>query len=95
MGDSDYRFSRHEAIQRLVNQLLRSGVEILSGFIENQNGRVPDHRARNGNALALATGERHATFADDGVVPLRSINSEAFASSAARMISLRVASGLP
>ena len=44
------------------------GVERAGGFVEQQNRRVFEHNAGDGDALALAAGEFHAAFADVGVI---------------------------
>src|SRR5882762_10884262 len=60
----------HEAFERLHHQPLRLGVERRSGLVEDEDGRVADDRARDADALPLATGERLASFAQQGVVTL-------------------------
>ena len=40
----------------------------LGGFVENQNARLGEECACNGQALALAAGEFDAALADDSVV---------------------------
>ena len=47
------------------------GVEGAGGFVEQQDRRVLEDGAREGEALALAAGEAHATVADHGVVAAR------------------------
>src|SRR5467141_1973904 len=58
----------HEAFERLHHQPLRLGIERRSGLVEDEDGRVADDRARDADALPLATGERLASFAQQGVV---------------------------
>src|SRR6185312_16884632 len=43
---------------------------------EDQNRRVLEDRAGNGEALALAAGERYAFFPDNGVVAFRLVHDE-------------------
>ncbi len=51
-------------------------VEAGRGFVQNQNARVGQDGAGDGDALALAAGEFHAALADDGVVLLFEILGE-------------------
>ena len=43
----------------------------LGGLVEDENGRVFQNGAGDGEALALAAGKRNALFTDDGVEALR------------------------
>src|ERR1700682_5953409 len=60
----------HEAFECLHHQPLRLGIERRGGLVEDEDGRVADDRARDADALPLATGERLASFAQQGVVTL-------------------------
>ena len=42
-------------------------IECRSGFVQNQDGRVLEHGAGNGDALFLAAGELEAAFAHGGI----------------------------
>ncbi len=46
------------------------GVERTGGLVEDEDARVGEDGAGDGEALALAAGELDAALADDGVVPL-------------------------
>ncbi len=45
-------------------------VDAAGGVVEDEDARVHDQRARDGDALALAAAEREAALADDRVVAL-------------------------
>ena len=62
---ADERFERH------LDLLFRFGIERGGRFVEKQNGRVLQQRARDGEALLLAAGEQAAFVADDGLVAVR------------------------
>ena len=55
-------------VQGLDHGLLGRGVQPGGRLVQNQNGRVADDRPRDGDALALTAGERHAALADHRVV---------------------------
>src|SRR5213594_1417968 len=97
MGNHDCGLAFHQAIQCFEDQFLGRCVQVRSGLVQNQDGSVSDNCACNGDSLPLAAGERHAALAQDRIVPSGnfSINSLAFANSAAFKISARVASGFP
>ena len=44
------------------------GIQARSGFVQNQDARIGQDGARDGDALALAAGKLHAALAHDGVV---------------------------
>ncbi len=49
------------------------GVECAGGFVEQQDGRVLQHHARDRDALALAAGQLHAALAHVGVVAVAAV----------------------
>ena len=53
----------HQFFQRGLYQRLAFGVECGGCLIEQQQRRIAQDGARNGDALALATGQRHAALA--------------------------------
>jgi len=61
---------RHEALDRLLYEPFRFGVERAGRFVENEDRRIAEQRARDGDALALATAEPRAAFAKHRVVGL-------------------------
>src|SRR5437867_3138020 len=67
--DEDARLAGHEPSQGLPDLLFALGVDARHGLVEDEEGGVPDQRPSDGDALPLASGERRAALADDGVVP--------------------------
>ncbi len=55
-------------MQAFLDEGFGFGVEAGGGFVEDQNSRVGQDGAGDGDALALAAGKFDAAFADDGVV---------------------------
>ena len=55
------------------------GVNIGSGFVQNDDGCVLHDGARNGNSLTFAAGERRTAFADDGVKAVRQCHDKVVA----------------
>src|SRR5262249_54282457 len=70
MRDRDDRVSCHETVERFVDQLLGTCVEIRSRFVQHKDWHVANHSARDGYSLPLSSRERHAALANDGVVAL-------------------------
>src|ERR1019366_4745685 len=58
----------HQIGESFLDQGFRLGVQTRGGFIENQNARVRQDGARDGDPLALPARKLHPTFSDDGVV---------------------------
>ena len=71
MRDHDGGSAFHQSVERLEHQLFGRRVEPRGRFIEDQDRRVADDGAGDGDALALAAGERHAALADHRVVAFR------------------------
>lgn len=64
------------AVESVLNNRLRIGVERRRRLVEQQNLRVGDDGTSDSDALLLPAGEEHATFADMGVVALRKRRDE-------------------
>ena len=71
MRDDDARPVRHQALERLLHEPLRFGVERGRRLVEDQDRRVLENRTGDVDALDLAAGEHSARHADDRVVALR------------------------
>ena len=71
MGDHNDGLALRQLRKRGLHLRLVVGVGKGRGLIEDQDGGIFQHGARNGNALLLATGEIHALRADDGVDAVR------------------------
>ena len=61
--DDKRRATDHQPFKRLLNEPLGGGVDTGGGFIENQNRRIGQQRARDADALFLAHTKLHAAFA--------------------------------
>ena len=66
----------HELAQRLLDHELALGVEVGGGLVEDQDGRILEERARDGEALALAAAEPHAALAHQRPVALGQAGDE-------------------
>src|ERR1700733_206049 len=62
--------------KRFLHILLRFGIKSRSGFIEQNDRRVLDQSARNGDALPLAARKLHSMFADRRIVSGREAEDE-------------------
>ena len=58
-----------DVAQSALNLVLSRAVDCAGRIIEHQNTRVGQERARDGDALTLSAGERHAAFTHHRVVP--------------------------
>ena len=63
VGDHETGATLHQALESFLNQALGGGVDTGGGFIEDQNRRIGQQRARDADALFLAHTELHAAFA--------------------------------
>ena len=68
--DADGRAAFHQLIQRGLHCAFGFGVQRAGSLVEDQDGRIFQNGAGNGQALALAAGKHDALFADDGVETL-------------------------
>ena len=71
MGDDNRRPAPHHLLVSFGNLALRFGVERGRRFVEDQDRRVHQERAGNGDPLPLAGGQRHAPLADNCLELLR------------------------
>ena len=53
-----------EVLDRALHLTLGFGIERRGGLVEQDDGRVLEQRARDGDALALAAGDLRAVLAD-------------------------------
>jgi hypothetical protein len=63
MGNHKTRPMRHQPFQGCLNRLFRRRVHTGRGFVENEELRLAHERARDDDALALATRELPSAFA--------------------------------
>src|SRR5208337_85448 len=66
--DNEGGAAAHQVTQPLLNERLRFGIKTGRSFVENQDARVGQDGAGDGDALLLAAGKLHAAFPDHGVV---------------------------
>ena len=76
MRDHQRRAVVHQLFERSLDDALGFGVECRGRLVENQDGRVLQQRARDGNSLPLPAGQQHAAIADDRVEACRQLAHE-------------------
>src|SRR6188768_1825368 len=76
MRDHERRSIAHELDERLLDATLGFVVERRSGFVEDQDGRVLEQRARNRHTLLLPSRQLRAALAHLGVEALRQLGRE-------------------
>ena len=67
VGDGDHRLALHQPVERLLDGGLDLRIERAGRLVENEDRRVLEQDAGNGDPLALAAGELDPAFADMGV----------------------------
>lgn len=77
VGDEEGGPALHDVLQGLVDLVLDAGVHGGGGVVEDEQPRVGEDRAGEGDALALAAGEGEAVLADLGVVAVGEVPDEA------------------
>ncbi len=70
VGDDQAGAAAHQALERLVDQPLALGIQRGGGLVEQQDARIGENGAGDGDALALAAGKFGAARADEGVIAL-------------------------
>ena len=65
-----------QARERILDVGLGLRVQRAGGFVEDQDRRVLEEHAREGDALLLAPGEPHASLAEHGLESLREVVDE-------------------
>ena len=76
MGNDKGRAVLHQVRKRCLDPSLGLRIERRGCLIENQDRRILEQRPRNGDALALATGEQHAPVTDPGIEPVGQLVGE-------------------
>ena len=66
----------HETLQGFHDDFFGFGVESSGGFVQDEYGIVADDGAGDTDALTLASGERVAAIANEGVVAMRHFGDE-------------------
>src|SRR3954465_8073188 len=68
--DHEGRSPFHQIRKALLDQRLGFRIQTRRRFVQNQDSRISQYRARNRHALALPAGKLNSAFADDSVVLL-------------------------
>src|SRR5256885_4538081 len=68
VGDDECGAAAHQEAQTFLDERFGFGIEAGSRFIKNQNSRIGENRACNGDALLLSPGKFYAAFADNRIV---------------------------
>ena len=76
MRDRQHGAAAHQAAERLADELLGCAVERGGRLVEQQQRRVLEERARDGDALALSARQPHAAIADDRVEAFGQLGDE-------------------
>src|SRR5262249_18426657 len=61
--DHEHRAVRHQAVDRLLDQALRFGIERAGRLVEDEDGRIAQQRPRDRDALALPAAEPRVALA--------------------------------
>src|ERR1035438_9839880 len=69
--DDDDGAVLHQVGQRLLYQHFALRVQVAGGFVQDQDGRVLQQGARDGEALALAAGKLDAAVANHSLIAFR------------------------
>src|SRR5664279_5275263 len=68
--------SDQDRSKRLLHECFGVDVQGRQRIVQHQHGRVPDHRPRQRQSLALPTGQRQTLFPDAGVQSPRKVKDE-------------------
>ena len=79
----------------LLDDPLALVVERARRLVEDQDARIGNERAGNGDALALTARERAAALADDGVIAFRQLQDEVVRARERRGVDDALASASP
>ena len=81
MGNEEHRASPAHMSEVTLNNGFGLVVESTGGFVEDEDARIADQRARNRQALTLAAGEGTAVLAHQGIVAFGQLQDEVVRSS--------------
>lgn len=76
VGDGNGGAGLHEPFERFLHEAFAFGVECRGGFVEDEDGRILEDGAGDGDALALSAGEAAAAVAHLGVVAFLAFHDE-------------------
>ena len=71
MRDDEHRPSGEQPIDGLLHQPLRLRVQRRRRLVEDEDRRIDEQRAGDGETLTLAAGQPRAALTEDRVVPIR------------------------
>src|SRR5512138_1204489 len=74
--DDERRPPFHEALDSFEYTRLRREIDRAGGFVQDENGSVPEKGPGQRNSLALSSGEPHPPFPHERLVPFRKIEDE-------------------
>ena len=84
VGDDDHGAPLRDARQVILDDLFAFGVQRRGRFVEDQDTRIVDQRAGNGDALALAARQVAAALVDDRVIAVGELEDELMCASQLR-----------
>ena len=70
MGNHEGRPASHDALHRFHDERLGGHINRTGRLVKNENGRVLQESARQGNALAFTAGQPHTSFAHKRVIAI-------------------------
>src|ERR687886_773503 len=76
MSDHDARASSQKPFERFLDHRFRAGVYVARSLVQDENARVGEHGAGEGEQLALALAQGTAALAKDRIVPVRQLRDE-------------------
>src|SRR5258705_8023341 len=65
-----------QPLHRLLNQVLSRRIDARRRIVENEDARIHQESARDGDTLALAAAQRNAPLADDRVITIFQLRDE-------------------
>src|SRR5690625_2090190 len=71
VSDDDRGAAFHQRVKCALHERFRLGIEAGSGFVQDQNGRIPQQSPGDGQPLTLTARYPCAPFSHDGVEPFR------------------------
>ena len=77
MRDDQAGAVEHEVVEGLLNHMFGFGVKGAGGLVQNEQGRILEQGAGNGQALLLAPGKAHAALPDGRFVAFGQLADEA------------------
>src|ERR687885_2054719 len=76
MSDHDARTPSQKPFERLLDHRFRAGVYVARSLVQDENARIGEHGAGEGEQLALTLAQGTAALAKNRVVPVRQLRDE-------------------